>query len=241
MDLKGKNILITGAGVRLGRSLALAVARQGANVIVHYGSSQQGAVEVAERIRGLGRQVALLQADLSDPVQVCSLIDRAQVLGPLYALINNASIFTDLDWQSTTLAEWDRHLLVNLTAPFLLSQAFARSLGEDRQGRILNMLDWRSQRPGPDHLPYTISKVGLAGLTRSLAQALAPRITVNGIALGAFLPPADGGDRESAIQDVPAGRWAELEELDQVVLFLLSGPAYITGEVLHLDGGRQLV
>jgi pteridine reductase len=108
-------------------------------------------------------------------------------------------------------------------------------------GRIINMLDWRSQRPGADHLPYTVSKVGLSGLTRSLAQAFAPRITVNGVALGAILPPADGGDLKSAIKNVPAGRWAELEELQQVVLFLLSGPTFITGEILHLDGGRHLV
>jgi len=111
----------------------------------------------------------------------------------------------------------------------------------DRQGRIVNMLDWRSQRPGPDHFPYTISKVGLTGLTRSLAQALAPRINVNGVALGAILPPADGGDGKSALQNVPAGRWAELDELNQTVLFLLTGPAYMTGEILHLDGGRHLV
>lgn len=241
MSLAGKNILITGAGVRVGRSLALAAARAGAKVIIHFGRSQQEADQTAAEIHTLGGQAALLQADLNDSAQVADLVERAQSFGPLDALVNNASIFESLDWQTTRLEDWNRHLMVNLTAPFLLSQAFARQVSPDRGGRIVNLLDWRALRPGPDHLPYTISKVGLAGLTRSLAQAFAPHITVNGVALGAILPPADGGDLGAAVRNVPAGRWAELDEVDQAVLFLLTGPAYITGEIIHLDGGRHLV
>jgi pteridine reductase len=241
MTLQGKNILITGAGVRVGRSLALAAGRAGANIIIHYGRSQAEAALVAESVRLSGSQAHVLQADLGDPDQVSTLVERAQVFGPLYALVNNASIFEDLDWCSTRLEDWNRHLMVNLTAPFLLSQAFGRANGGDRSGRIVNLLDWRSQRPGADHLPYTISKVGLAGLTRSLAQAFAPHITVNGLALGAILPPADGGDLAAAVKNVPAGRWANLDEVDQALLFLLDGPAYLTGEIIHLDGGRHTV
>lgn len=241
MSLDGKNILITGAGVRLGRSLALAAAQAGGNIILHYGRSQAGAAQTAEEIFQNGGRAAIIQADLNDPDQVSTLIERAQEFGALDALINNASIFEDLDWQATSLEDWNRHLMINLTAPFLLSQAFSRQLQPGRQGRIVNLLDWRSLRPGPDHLPYTISKVALAGLTRSLAQAFAPRTQVNGVALGAILPPADGGDWSEAIRNVPAGRWADLSEVDDTVLFLLSGPAYITGEILHLDGGRHLV
>jgi pteridine reductase len=241
MSLAGKNILITGAGVRVGRSLALSAARAGANVVIHYGSSHVEAAQAAEEIRCMGRQVGLLQADLSDSAQVSTLIERAQAFGPLYALVNNAAIFEDLDWQTTCLEDWNRHLMVNLTAPFLLSQAFARRNGKERKGRIVNILDWRALRPGADHLPYTISKVALAGLTRSLALALAPNIQVNGVALGAILPPADGGSASGVVQAVPAGRWARMEEVEQSVLFLLSGPTYITGEILHVDGGRHLV
>jgi NAD(P)-dependent dehydrogenase (short-subunit alcohol dehydrogenase family) len=130
---------------------------------------------------------------------------------------------------------------INLTAPFLLSQAFARQLPEGENGRIVNLLDWRALRPGADHLPYTISKAGLYALTQSLAAALAPRITVNGLALGAILPPSDGGETDDILQDVPAGRWADLDEVNQVALFLLGGPAYITGEIIHVDGGRHLI
>lgn len=241
MSLDGKNILITGAGVRVGRSLALAVAQAGANVVIHFGKSKLEAYQTADEIQRMGRQAHLLQADLSDAAQVMNLIDQAQLYGELYALINNASIFEDLDWKTTRLEDWNRHLAINLTAPFLLSQAFAQRKSVDRKGRIINLLDWRALRPGPDHLPYTISKVGLAGLTRALAQAFAPDIQVNGVALGAILPPADGRDWSDAIQGVPAGRWAELSEVNQTVLFLLTAPEYITGEILHLDGGRHLV
>jgi NAD(P)-dependent dehydrogenase (short-subunit alcohol dehydrogenase family) len=241
MTLQGRLILITGAAQRVGRSLALACARAGADVAVHYGQSQAEAESLKSEIEVLGRRAYLLQADLNDPQQAVGLVERAAANGPLGALVNNASIFESLNWQSTDLESWNRHLMVNLTVPFLLSQAFARALPEGMTGRIVNLLDWRALRPGLDHLPYTISKAGLAALTHSLARALAPRITVNALALGAILPPNDGSDTSRLIAQVPAGRWAQLEEVDQALLFLLEGPAYITGEILHVDGGRHLV
>jgi NAD(P)-dependent dehydrogenase (short-subunit alcohol dehydrogenase family) len=240
MTLDGKLVLLTGAGRRVGRSLALAVAREGADVVIHYGSSQNEAESARDEIESLGRKAYLLQADLLNADQVVGLMKRAREFGPMFALVNNASIFEPLSWESTTLDDWNRHLMVNLTAPFLLSQAFARALDPDGSGRIVNLLDWRALRPGADHLPYTISKAALAALTRSLAAALAPQVTVNGLALGAILPPSDGG-AGNIIKQVPARRWAELEEVGQALLFLLEGPAYVTGEILHVDGGRHLI
>jgi pteridine reductase len=137
--------------------------------------------------------------------------------------------------------DWQRHLQINLTAPFLLSQSFARRLESSQRGRIINMNDWRALRPGADHFPYTISKAALSALTRSLAQALAPNITVNELALGAILPPSDGAEPAGLLKNIPAGRWASLDEVGQAVVFLLDGPDYMTGETLHLDGGRHLV
>ena len=140
--------------------------------------------------------------------------------------------------QETSLDDWNNHLNINLTAPFLLSQAFAKHAQE---GRIVNILDWRALRPGADHFPYTISKSALAAMTKSLAAALAPRITVNGLALGAILPPADNSSaKDKVIEAVPAQRWGEANEVEEALLFLLSGPAYITGEIIHVDGGRHL-
>jgi len=241
MTLAGKTVLITGAARRIGRSLALGVAAAGGDLVIHYGHSQEEAESLEAEIRSFGRRACLIQADLSDANQVGSLIPRALENGPLFAIVNNASIFEPLDWDKTSLKDWNRNLMINLTAPFLLSQAFARNLPDNANGRIVNILDWRAERPGDDHLPYTISKAGLAALTRSLAQAFAPKITVNGLALGAILPPSHGQLDEKIIKYVPAQRWAELEEVNQALLFLLDGPTYVTGEIIHLDGGRHLV
>ncbi len=239
------NVLITGAGRRIGRELALAAAQAGANVAIHYHTSAQDAEKTAQEIRSLGRRAITLCADLADVNHLSRLIEEAhQKLGDLTALVNNASIFEPLDWDSTTLADWERHMRINLTAPFILSQAFARHLPIGATGRIINILDWRALRPGADHLPYTISKAALAALTRSLAQAFAPHVVVNGLALGAILPPLDqnvGKNSPHFLANVPAGRWANMEEVTAAFVFLLYGPPYITGEIIHLDGGRHLV
>ncbi|MCS6907545.1 MAG: SDR family oxidoreductase [Anaerolineales bacterium] len=239
-----QNVLITGAGRRIGRELALAAAQAGANVALHYYTSAEGAEQTAQEIRSLGREATTLCADLTQTRELSNLIKQAErELGPLTALVNNAAIFEPLDWESTTLSEWERHLRLNLTAPFLLSQAFARRLTPGASGRIINILDWRALRPGADYLPYTISKAALAALTRSLAQALAPHITVNGLALGAILPPAEpnANKNPSVLANLPIPRWASMDEVTAAFVFLLCGPTYITGEILHVDGGRHLV
>jgi NAD(P)-dependent dehydrogenase (short-subunit alcohol dehydrogenase family) len=241
MPLDGKLILITGAARRVGRQLALAAARAGGDVVIHYDHSQPEAQSLSKEIEALGRKAFLLQASFNDPSQVSSLIPRATEYGPIYALVNNAAIFGTQHWDNTTLEEWNLHLMVNLTTPFLLSQAFARQVPPAGSGRIVNMLDWRALRPGTDHLPYTISKSGLVALTHSLAIALAPRITVNGLALGAILPPSNEAAPPNIVEKIPAGRWADLDEVSQALIFLLEGPAYITGEIIHIDGGRHLV
>lgn len=241
MNLNGKNILITGAARRIGRSMALAIARAGGTVIIHYGHSEEDARTLLDTISELGGSAHLLQADLGDLEQTAQLITRAYKFGKLDALVNNASIFEPIDWKTTDLDSWNRHISINLTSPFLLCQAFANQLPPGQPGQIINILDWRALRPGVDHLPYTISKAGLAALTRSLAISLAPNIRVNAIAFGAILPPSDGADTTDILKNVPAGRWADLEEVTQTLFFLLDGPPYITGEIIHLDGGRHLV
>jgi NAD(P)-dependent dehydrogenase (short-subunit alcohol dehydrogenase family) len=241
MSINGKTVLITGSGVRVGRAMALAIARQGGNLLIHYFSSTQSAVNLKSEIEKLGAQAHLIQADLSDPESIQQLITQVQSFSPLHAIVNNASVFDALDLHSTNLAEWEQHFMVNLTAPFLLCKAFPSLVKPNKSGRIVNILDWRALRPRSDHLPYTITKAALAALTQSLAVALAPDITVNGLAFGAILPPSDGGDTEGILESVPAKRWANLDEVGEALLFLLEGPDYITGEILHLDGGRHLI
>jgi len=237
-ELDGKTVLVTGGARRVGRMLALACGRAGADVIIHHGHSEEEAEEAKKEIVSFGRRAWVLASDLSHPESVSSLVELANGISPLYALVNSAAIFENLLLEDTSLDDWQRHMDLNLTAPFLLSQSFGKHVNE---GRIVNILDWRALRPSADHFPYTISKAALAGLTKSLAVALAPRIQVNGLALGAILPPSDRPASDAIIRDVPAKRWVEPGELEQALVFLLSAPDYITGEIIHVDGGRHLI
>jgi pteridine reductase len=238
-SLNGKTVLVTGAARRVGKIFALACASAGADVVIHHGHSGEEAARVREEIARLGRQAWVFKADLSDSSAAGSLIPRINESTPLHALVNSAAIFESLSLENTSPEAWEKHLAINLTAPFLLSQAFARQAPEG--GRIVNIVDWRALRPAADHFPYTISKAALASMTHSLAVALAPRIIVNGLALGAILPPSDGKAAPDITKSIPAGRWAEEDEVKQSLLFLLTCPAYITGQIIHLDGGRHLV
>jgi pteridine reductase len=241
MKLSGKSVLITGSGVRLGRVMALAIAEAGGDVVLHYNRSRQPAENLQREIENMGRTAHLIQADLADPDSAKNMISRIYQDTSIFALVNSAAIFGNSSLESTEIKDWEQHFQVNLTAPFLLSQAFSLHVGPDKEGRIVNILDWRALRPGSDHFPYTISKAGLVALTRSLAVSLAPYITVNGLAFGAILPPSDGAATDNILDNVPAGRWADLDEVGQALVFLLDGPAYITGEIIHLDGGRHLI
>jgi NAD(P)-dependent dehydrogenase (short-subunit alcohol dehydrogenase family) len=240
-NLQGQSALITGAGKRLGRTFTEALAKNGADVAVHYGRSAASAEETALIARGYGVQAITLQADLAHSDETSRLIESStEGLGKVDILINNAAIFEPHGIADTSNEIWERHIAINLTAPFLLSRAFARHRAQD-PGVIINLLDWRALRPGPDHFAYNISKAGLVAMTQSLAQALAPNIRVNGLSLGAILPPPGAEDFDDAvIEGVPAARWGTVEETVHALLFLIAGPGFITGEILQLDGGRHL-
>ena len=241
MQLSERTILITGSAQRIGRSLALATAKLGADLVIHYNSSRAEAISLQSQIQELGRQAKIFQSDFSSPSEIKDFSENVFRSVQIDTVINSASVFSDLNWKSTSSDDWIKHQNINLLAPFLICQSFAKHFPAGKKGRIINLLDWRALRPGPDHLPYTVSKAGLASLTRSLAISLAPNITVNGIALGAILPPSDGGNVEDLVSTLPIPRWAEIAELVDTLLFLLTGPEYITGEIIHLDGGRHLI
>ena len=241
VDLIGKKIITTGSARRIGRELALATAKAGASVIIHHNHSQEKAEHTVNEIQKQGRKAEIIRADFSKPQEAIERFNELfQDNQNIFALINNAAIFKPIKFADTSLEDWRSHMDINLTMPFLLSQKFASTLG-GRKGRIINILGWRALRPGYDHFPYTISKSALVALTKALALSLAPNVQVNGIALGAILPPADGNKEKGIISKVPAGRWAKIQELIEIYLFLLKGPEYITGEIIHLDGGRHLV
>ena len=242
MEPAGSVAVVTGGGKRLGRAMALALAERGARVLVHYGRSSDAAAETVAEARRRGGAAAALAADLADEEAVRGLIPAARGrFGRVDILINSASIFERGNFAGTTSEDWDRHFMINLKAPFLLSQAFAAQVETGRTGKIVNLGDWRGFRPGTDHFAYTMTKVGLHGLTQSMAIALAPHIQVNELALGVILEPEGGGvDMSKIIARVPAGRLGGEEPVVKAMLFLLEND-FVTGETLVVDGGRSLV
>jgi NAD(P)-dependent dehydrogenase (short-subunit alcohol dehydrogenase family) len=239
-SLRDRIVIVTGAARRIGRALARACAEAGADVVVHFHRSRQDAEQTQQQIQAMGRRAWLVQADLAEPDEAISLVGKCAELGPLFGLVNNAAVFGEASVSQTPLPEWDRYLAINVTAPYILSKEFAAILGVGSEGRIINILDWRALRPDDEHFAYSISKAALAAMTRALALALAPSITVNGLALGAILPPEGKGTSDQILMDVPASRWGSLHEVESALGFLLAGPRYVTGEIIHVDGGRHL-
>ncbi|HHX64856.1 MAG TPA: SDR family oxidoreductase [Chloroflexi bacterium] len=242
MDLAGKSVLITGAAVRLGRAMALAVAARGARVIVHYFTSRDSADDLVNEVRRLGSDAITVQADLRDIVGLPRLVDEGvKAFGHVDVLINSASIFERGTWDSTTEANWDNHFAINLKAPFFLCQAYAARLIEGQRGHIINMVDWRALRPGTGYMAYTMTKAALVTMTQSLALALAPNVQVNAIAPGVILPPPgeDESYLERLVPRIPARRVGSPEEITRTVLFLLESD-FVTGDVIHVTGGEHL-
>ena len=235
-------VLVTGAGRRIGRAIALDLARAGWAVAVHYNTSAEAAGQVVAEIEAGGGRAVALQAELSDEAQVENLVpDAVAALGPLGCLINNASTFENDTIETADRASWDRHIEANLRAPFVLTQAFARALPEAAGGAAINLLDQRVWNLTPYFLGYTLSKAGLWTLTQTLAMALAPRVRVNGIGPGPALPSArqtpEQFERQCAM--MPLGRGTSPEEICAAVRFILAAKA-MTGQMIALDGGQHL-
>lgn len=242
MDPNGKVALVTGAGIRVGRSLALALGDAGCRVAVHYGQSEKDAKETAELIQSMGREAITIQADLEDPAQVERLANSAaDQLGSIEILVNNASIFDKVGLEDVSVDEWDRHFAINVRAPFLLAKAMQSQLSTDSPGKIISLNDWRTARP--TRFAYGITKTALSGLTRTLALSMAPNVQANEISLGAILPPADIPlDRprsEIQIDLGPADRMGSLNEVADAMMMLIQND-FITGETINVDGGRHI-
>lgn len=236
------SVLVTGAAQRIGHVIALVLARAGWRVAVHYNTSARSAEETVEAIRAAGGFAAAVQADLSNDADTAALVDKAiQAVGPLTALINNASIFEHDQWDTVTRESWNRNLGINLWAPFRLSQDFARSLPAGQRGAIVNLIDQRVWRLNPDFTSYTVSKTGLWTLTQTLAQALAPRIRVNGVGPGPVLQSIHQTAElfEQEASRVLLERSVDPEEIADAVLFLLRSQA-ITGQMIAVDCGQHL-
>ena len=244
--------LVTGAGKRLGRAMALYLAGRGYDVAVHYAGSQAGADATVAEIIAMGRRAVALQADLLVEARTETLIPRAvaQLGGPLTLLINNASIFEYDTLTTATRQSWDRHIESNLRAPFVLSQAFAAqapqavpdAAGEPvAQAMILNMIDQRVLKLTPEFMSYTIAKMGLWALTQTSAQALAPHIRVNAIGPGPTLQGARQSVEHFAKQRASTilQRGVNPADIIAALGFFLDAPA-VTGQLVCMDGGQHL-
>ena len=234
--------LVTGAGRRIGRAIALMLGAEGWAVAVHYHRSRQDAESVVGDIVAAGGRAAAVAADLAREAEVKKLVPRAvDALGPLGCLVNNAAVFENDLALSVTRESWDRHLDTNLRAPFVLMQEFARQLPAEAEGAVVNLLDERVWSLTPYFVSYTVSKAALWALTRSMALALAPRIRVNGIGPGPTLPSPRQTEEQFRRQSeaMPLRRGTSPEEIAQAVRFILAAPA-MTGQMIALDGGQHL-
>jgi NAD(P)-dependent dehydrogenase (short-subunit alcohol dehydrogenase family) len=241
--IERKTVLITGAAKRLGRAIALDLARHGWDVAMHYNKSEADARETAAAIHALNRKTALLKADLETESDVTGLVGRAVAeLGPVTGLVNSASIFERDEWATATRGSWDRHMAVNLRAPFVLSQEFARALSDSGRGAIVNVIDQRVLKPTPQFLSYSLSKAGLFWLNTTLAQALAPRIRVNAVAPGPTIINARQSEEDFRRQREATilGAGAEPQDVCDAVRYLIDAPA-VTGQMIAVDGGQHLI
>ena len=244
--------LVTGAGKRLGREMALYLARRGFDVAVHYASSATEAAEVVSEITAMGRKAVAVQADLLVEAQVQGLIAQAVagLGGPLTVLVNNASIFEYDTIASATRTSWDRHLESNLRAPFVLTQGFAAQVPQAQpdaagepvaQGLVVNMIDQRVHKLTPEFMTYTLAKMGLWALTQTAAQGLAPHVRVNGIGPGPTLQGGRQSDSHFARQRAATvlKRGANPSDIVAALGFFLDSPA-VTGQMIAVDGGQHL-
>ena len=233
--------LVTGASQRIGRTIAMALARADFAVAIHFRRSRGEARSLADEIEAGGHRAGIFAADLADHAAIARLIaEAAAALGPLTLLVNNASIFEPDEIGSLTRNRWDEQFAINLTAPVFLAQAFAAQAPAGRSA-IVNLLDQRVLRPMPNFLSYTLAKSALATATYTLAQALAPNIRVNAVAPGPTLPSPrqKAADFARQTRALPLGRGPTPEEIAQAVLFLATA-ASVTGAILPVDGGQHL-
>lgn len=241
-DLRGKVALVTGAGRRLGAAMALALAEDGADVLVHYHTSAEGARTVSDQIRSMGRRAVAVGADVRDGAAVAALFERLdRELGRLDILVNSASAFDRAPFEDVDEAAFQHSLDVNLTGPFRFARRAAPRLEKAGAGLVVNLVDVSGVRPWRHYLAHSVSKAGLIALTHALAKELAPATRVNAICPGAVLWPERYDERTKAaiLSKVPLARAGSPADVVKALRYLLTAD-YVTGEVLYVEGGRLL-
>lgn len=240
-SLRGRRALVTGAGKRVGRAIALALGREGMHVGVHYNASQREAEETCSAIRAAGGSAVALQADLRDRAAVARLVDDAvRELGGLDLLVPSAAGYERVAFGDVTDEAWDSMLELNLTSPFLLARRAAPHL-RAAKGSVVFITCSSATTPFRHHLPYVVSKGGLQHLVRVLSLELAPDVRVNAVAPGTVLPPEDLAPEEveRVRHRIPLARLGSPDDIAQAVVYLATAP-FVTGQEIHVDGGRTV-
>ena len=243
MDLKGKVALVTGAGRRIGRAIALELAAHGATVAAHYRSSQAEADAVVAEIAAHTGKAQTFRANFDHVAEIEQMVSEIlDAFGRIDILVNSASVFAPTPLAEITERDWDANLDTNLKGPFFLSKFAGAAMRRQGAGKIINLGDWAGIRPYKDYLPYSVSKSGLIGLTKALAKELAPQVQVNCIALGMVMPPENytKEEVERLVSRTPTKKIGTPEDVARAVVFFCETD-FATGSVLTLEGGRLLV
>jgi NAD(P)-dependent dehydrogenase (short-subunit alcohol dehydrogenase family) len=241
--LQGQVAVVTGAGRRMGRSIAVTLARAGASVVVNYGRSRGAALETVREIRALGVDSLAIRADVSKPAEVRAMFRAVEWrFARLDILVNNAGIFFARKWDQLTEKDWDRILAVNLKGPFFCAQAAARLMMRRKRGTIVNISSLGGLEAWPSYTHYCASKAGLIMVTRCLAKALAPHIRVNSVAPGSILFPEEKISTwsENVLKTTPLQKAGRPEDIAEMVLYLVTHGDFITGQVFAVDGGKSI-
>jgi NAD(P)-dependent dehydrogenase (short-subunit alcohol dehydrogenase family) len=243
VEIEGKVALVTGAAKRVGRSIALALAERGAELVVHYHTSEREAHEVLALAKKLGGKPVAVRADLAASAEIGAMVETAvRAFGRLDILVNSAAIFYRTPFATLTEADWDRFLAVNLKAPFLLCRQVGEIMSRQGHGKIINVADIAGTKVWADFIPYSVSKAGLLALTTGLAKALAPAVQVNAVSPGVVLLPDGSAPDEQArtVKRVPLRRLGAPEDIARAAVYLIESD-FVTGDVLTVDGGQRLL
>ncbi|MHA1158229.1 MAG: SDR family oxidoreductase [Alphaproteobacteria bacterium] len=237
-----RTALVTGGAQRVGAAISADLAANGWAVAIHVGQSRAAGEALAAKIVASGGQAAVVAGDLGDPQQLGAIVPAAsRALGPPQLLVNNAATFDRDEFGALDREVWDRQMAINLTAPVFLAEAMAARLPDGQEGNVVNMLDQRVLKPLPVYASYQLAKSALFTATHTLAQALAPRVRVNALALGPILPHAEQPDADFSrkIAAVPLRRGVDMAEIGRAIRFLVDCRS-ITGQTIALDGGQHL-
>ena len=243
MKIDGKIALITGSAHRVGKEIALTLARYGAHIAIHYRTKADAARQTADEIQSIGQEVLVLQGDISQKSTWLNM--REEIINKwktIDILVNNAAVFYRTPLQEISEEDWDTFLNINLKGTFWGCQVMGEVMYQNKSGKIINISDVAAETVWPNYLPYCVSKVGVTTLTKGLAKALAPYVTVNAVAPGTVLlaEKYDEEEEDQLIKRTPLKRIGSPQDIANAVLFLLKDSDFITGETIKVDGGRSL-